>query len=162
MKDEREERQHSTNAISLYEPMFFWIFILYLALTLRIILNNVAGLTSLSIVYSILYVFSSFVLSTPGFVVLPLIAGGIIGAEVGVRSKDIHTTLRNSFLNSVYAAAIYLVSIVVLYEVLDYTFPSTSLQLSDIIVGWIAIPILILIVITGSFAVLSNARKING
>lgn len=160
MKHSESDGRKEPAAISLYEPMFFWIFILYLALTVKIVLSNLEGFTSLSVVYSILYVFSSFILSTPGFIVMPLIAGGIIGAEVGVKSKEIGHAIRNSLLNSAYAAAIYLVSIVVLYEVLDYTYPSTSLQLQNIIIGWIIIPIVILVVITCAFSVLSNARKI--
>ena len=156
----QREVNESSYAVSLYEPMFFWIFLLYLGLVVKIVVVNTDTFRQVPTMYYILAAFSNFVLGTPGFIVLPLIAGAIIGAEVGLHTKTMRSALRAAILNSVYAAAIYFVAIIILYEVLNYAFPSTVLSLNAIIAAWIFLPIIIVVVVTEVFALLSHARKI--
>jgi hypothetical protein len=153
-----KQDNESSYAVSLYEPMFFWILLLYLGLIVKIVLSNTNAFSQATTVDYILQSFSYFVLSTPGFIVLPLIAGAIIGAEVGLHARNMKSALRASLLNSAYAAAIYLVAIIILYEVLNYAFPSTQNVFS--VAGWIVVPIVIVVLVTAMFAMLSHARKI--
>ncbi|MDE1860120.1 MAG: hypothetical protein KGH72_00190 [Candidatus Micrarchaeota archaeon] len=159
-KAEKKEAE-DLGAVSLYEPMFFWLLLLFLGLVVKIVLVNQNSLQQVPPLYYLLSAYSKFVLSTPGFIVLPLIAGAIIGAEVGVRAKNMRIAVRSSILHSAYAAAIYFVAIIVVYEVVNYSFPSTVLSLGTIIAGWIFAPVIIVLFVSVVFAMLSNARKMN-
>ncbi len=165
MEREHKVREHKPEgrpvSINLSEPMFFWIFLLVVA----IILNTLLTYTSLAMVhtsqYDILKSISNFLLYGPGLLILPLIAGAVIGAEVGIHANGITAAAKGGLLNAIYGSVIYVIAIIILYEVVVYVFPNAPLTLSYFINNWVAIPVVAFIVVIEAFAALSNSRKIS-
>ncbi len=165
---EEEENEEAANAekaqkkqVNIAGPMIAWVVLLIIGLVLKIVITLSGLLTPASSVYGIVNGVANFLLFIPGTIILPLIVGAVIGAEVGLKSKDIQSALRSGLLNGVYAAFVYLVAIVVIYMTLYYGVPNAVPLLSIIfLLSNLALPILVLIGVSMVFAVLSHSRKV--
>jgi hypothetical protein len=143
----------------IYDYVSTWITILIIALIAKIILTYTDVIPHGTALYSFVGQATYFIIFGPGSVLLPLVLGAVMGAEIGNRSKSATVALRSGAITAIYVAMIYIIAIVALYEVMLYTLPQLSLR-SDTLVFFMIIPqILVLIVIMEIFAALANARR---
>ncbi len=138
---------------SIEAPMVAWILILVVALVMKL-LGNYISLPS-----TVGYV-AGLVLFMPGSFILPIIIGAAMGAGIGRRSKNITSAMKTSVLASIYAGIIYVVAIIVIYEILSYTIAAITPSLSFLLSTWLVLPIATLVVVTVAFSILSNSSRI--
>ena len=154
----------SPGHVSILEPMLFWIVLLIIALAIRMVITFTGLVGSTGSIYDVLSNFSNYVLFMPGMVVLPLIVGAIIGAQVGLKARSMELAQRGGLLNGVYSAVVYLVAIVVIWAIIYYIIaPSAPNLLPSVLflVGeWLVAPVVILILVSFFFSVLSYSRKV--
>ncbi len=145
--------------VNITEPMVLWILLLLIAVAINIIIANFRTVSTASAVYTAANAYANFVLNLPGFAILPLIIGAIIGAEIGSRSLSLKRATVSGLLNGIYASVIYAIAIVILYLVLDYgTMHAFS---SGMLVDAIIIPIIVFLITIEVFSVLSFSRKVD-
>ena len=162
-KPSRKGRQQkkSVATVSLYEPMFVWIALLLIAVVLKILISNTALVAAAgSQVYGLANIYSSFILQFPGTVILPLIIGAVIGAEVGIKSTAMRSAMKNGLLNGIYASVIYLITVIVIYMIINYTTPQYASSVYTTVTQNIAAPIFVFLVTLEVFAVLSHLRRV--
>lgn len=153
------EKSQKTTSVNLSEPMFFWIFLLVVAIILNTLLTYTPAGNGSIPQYALLGTIANFILSGPGLLILPLIAGAVIGAEVGLRTRNTKTAVKAGFLNGVYGSVIYIIAIIILYEVVVYALPKSGLTLGQFVSNWVVVPVIAFIIVIEAFAVLSNSRK---
>lgn len=169
--DDSEEVEHNSTKryamkkkggnVDIHDPMTLWIFLLLVAVVIRLLIANTSYIPTDSEAYSAVVTYSNFLLQFPGIMILPLIVGGIVGTEVGERSSTLQSTLRSGLLNGIYASIIYLIAIVIIYIVLNYyTAPQFSTLYTAIING-IILPIVTFMLVLEIFAVLSYSRSVD-
>ncbi len=150
--------------VSIIEPMLFWVILLIIALVLRMVLTFTGLVGSTGSIYNLLNSFSNYVLFMPGAVILPLVVGAIIGAQVGIKAHSMELAQRGGLLNGVYAAVVYLVAIIVIWAIVYYVIvpsaPSVLPSVLFLIGEWLVAPVAILILVSFFFAVLSHSRKV--
>jgi hypothetical protein len=156
-----EVREEIASHAEIEEPILFWIAILAVGIILRIIVYDTTALAGTGPIYGLAGSISEFILFVPGPIILPLIIGAVIGSKVGVMSTNMKKAIKSGILNSTYAAVIYVVAIIVIYEVLEYTVPSKSIGVPFLIYGLVILPVLILLLVSVIFAVLSYSRRIS-
>lgn len=158
--DDESERKPQRSATDVAGPITAWLVLLFVALAIKFFVSNttVAGAGSIS---SILSSASNFILFFPGDIILPLIIGAAIGAEVGIRSKSLDKAAKAGFINGVYAAIVYTIGIVIIYEVIAAVFPSVAPSSDFLLLSWITLPIVISIALSEGFALLSYSRKVS-
>lgn len=161
--DEEEENGGSRSSITnVAGPVSSWIILLFIALTIKFVVSSgTMGGSSAGSIDSWLAIIANFILGTPGEIILPLVIGAAIGDEVGAKSETLRKAEKSGLLNGVYASVIYLIGIIIIYEVLTGILPNAAPTFSILITSWIAMPILICIVLSEVFAILSHSRKIN-
>jgi hypothetical protein len=145
--------------VDIHDPMFFWIFLLAVAVVLRILTTSTQYLPMGTTEYSIANIYSNFLLQFPGIITLPLIIGIVIGSEVGERSKTLSSALKNGLTNGIYASIIYLITIVIIYIILNYTTPPFS-SLYALIINSVVLPIVVFMLTLEIFATLAYSRKV--
>ena len=123
-EDEDEEKKKRGSSTDIAGPISAWIVLLFVALAVRFVIS--AGSFSSGGITGILSSASSFILFSPGDVILPLIIGAAIGAEVGIRANSIRKAEKAGALNGIYASIIYIIGIVVIYEILAAVFPAVA------------------------------------
>ena len=144
-------------------PVTAWIVLIFVAFVVKFFASIVSvGASGGSLgVSSALNTISNFILYTPGDIILPLVIGAAIGAEVGIRAKSLRKAEKSGLMNGAYVAVVYTIGIIVIYEVLQTIFPSVTPSFNFLITSWIALPIVICIALSEAFAVLSYSRKVN-
>ena len=154
--DEGDNRKSSSTNIA--GPISAWLVLLFVALAIRFVTSS-ASFSSGSLA-GLLSSASSFILFSPGDVILPLVIGAAIGAEVGIKANSLKKAERAGVLNGVYAAMVYAIGIIVIYEIISSVFPSVSPSFDFLLTSWIAIPVITCIAVTEAFAILSYSRKV--
>ncbi len=144
--------------VDMYEPMFFWIALLAISLMLKIALAYGAIVPAGTVEYTIISSVEQFLLFGPGIILLPLIAGAFVGREAGLASKGALKALHVGILNAVYGAIIYVICILIIYEVLLYAVPGSSMSAGSLLTYWILYPVLAFILVVEVFAALSHSR----
>ncbi len=158
-KPSRKKKQKVTASVSLYEPMFVWIALLLIAVVLKVVLTSTVLDSAGPEVYMLSSVYSNFILEFPGTIILPLIIGAIIGSEVGKKSTTLKNATKSGVLNGVYAAVIYLITIIVIYMIINYTTPQYALTFAIVMQNMVA-PIIVFLITLEVFAVLSHLRRV--
>ena len=160
--EEKEEKPVQPSGTNVAGPVSAWILLLFIALAIKFLLsggalsgNGTAGIISW------LAAISNFILGTPGEIILPLIIGAAIGDEVGIKSDTLRKAEKSGLLNGIYASVVYLIGVIIIYEVLTGILPGSAPTVSILLTSWIAMPILICIVLSEAFAILSHSRKVN-
>lgn len=169
-EEEPEEEEEETPAskkkatavsVNIAEPLFFWIMVLVLALFSRVIITYTTTFSPTSAAYSFLNGASNFFLFNSGTFILPLIVGAVIGAEIGLRSRSVMKALRAGLINGVYAAIVYIIAMVIIYEVIIYVLPKADINPTFLITNLIVPQVIVLIVLVEIFAALSHSRKVS-
>ncbi len=160
MEEEAPVRKTTAASVNIAEPLFFWVIVLVLALFSRIVITYTNTFPQPSSAYAFLNGASSFFLFNSGSLILPLIVGAVIGAEIGLRSRSSMKALKAGLLNGVYAAIIYIIAIVIIYEVIVYVLPTAGITFNFLVVNLIAPQVIILVMLVEIFAVLSHSRKV--
>lgn len=136
-----------------------WLILLFAALVIQYAFtyaNSALGATP-----TIFLSISNFILFLPGSLILPLIVGAALGAEIGTKSRSRVVAEKAGLVNGIYASLVYLVAIVVIYEVLANILPAIAPTMYFLLVNWVISPIAIVLVATEIFSVVSHYRKIN-
>ncbi len=161
IEENTEERKESKEQIDIAGPMFIWILLLVIALAIEVIAADTSLLkASGSLSASIVYV-AKFILFMPGSIILPLIVGAVIGAEVGKRSKNMRTAIKAGLINGIYACIVYIIAILVIYEIIVYVLPSIVPSVLFLVSEWLAVPAAIVILLSLAFSILSHSRKVS-
>ncbi len=148
------------SSVDIHDPMFLWIFLLVVAVALRIVLASTSYIPLDSQFYALGTEISNFLLQFPGIVILPLIIGAIIGAEVGSRSSTLARSLKNGLTNGIYASIIYVITIVIIFIVLNSVTPQfTTIYLT--LLNSILLPVVVFLLVLEIFAALSFWRKVD-
>ena len=138
--------------------MTVWIALILIAVVFRVLIANPSLVSSNSQIYTLASAYSNFILQFPSIILLPLIIGAVIGAEVGRKSMTAKNALRSGMLNGIYAAVVYLIAMIAAYTILNYT-NLQSVPTYTMIMQSIAIPIVVFLVVLELLAVLSHMRK---
>lgn len=143
-------------------PITGWIVVLFIALAIKLFLSGPSLNSTGSGLISILLSLSTFILFLPGSLILPLVVGAAIGTEVGLSAPKMTSAQKGGLLNGVYAALIYSIAIVIIYEVIVNIIPSLApnLTMQFLLYYWLIYPIVIIIALCEVFAIISYARKI--
>ena len=157
----RKPRKHAGGSVNIAEPMSIWVVLLFLAVLSRFVLQSTSIVPSGNFIYSILTIFPSFMLAMPGILVLPMIVGAVIGAEVGSRSMGMDSAIKSGFLNGIYATVVYAVIITVVYIILDYITPQAAFSIYSLVQNSIVLPAVVLLVMVEAFAMLAYSRKVD-
>ena len=153
-------KAHNSSNVDIHDPMFLWIFLLVVAVALRIVLASKSYIPLDSQFYAFATQLSNFLLQFPGIVILPLIIGAVIGAEVGSRSSTLARSLKNGLTNGIYASIIYVIAIVIIFIVLNSVTPQfTILYLT--LLNSILLPVIVFLLVLEIFAALSYWRKVD-
>lgn len=136
-----------------------WLIMLFAALAIQYAFTY--GRSSIGATPSIFLSIATFILFLPGSLILPLVVGAALGADVGSKSRSIEVAEKSGLVNGIYASLVYAIAIVVIYEVLSNVLPAIAPTTSFLLIDWIAVPIAIVPVVTEIFAVVSHYRKIN-
>ena len=158
---EEAETAGEEEHVSIAAPMTFWIVLLILGLVFKTLAYFSILVTQGTTVYTTLLSVANFILFPPGSIILPLIIGAVIGSSVGLKSKKIAGAQKSGLLNGIYAAVIYVVAIVVIYEIMVYVLPNSAPQLGFLFSYWLAAPVLTVVALSFIFAVLSHSRKVH-
>ncbi|MDE1873941.1 MAG: hypothetical protein KGI04_02365 [Candidatus Micrarchaeota archaeon] len=157
-EDDDEGKKKQSVSTNIAGPISAWLVLLFVALAIRFATSSLgstqAGITG------ILSSASGFILFSPGDIILPLVIGAAIGAEVGIHANSLKKAERAGALNGVYASIVYIIGIVVIYEILGAVFPSIAPSFDFLIVSWVAIPVVICTALSEVFAILSYSRKV--
>lgn len=151
-EDEDEEVVEKKSQISIAEPMFIWILLLVIAMVINVLANS--SYVPTGNVSNILKASAHFILFMPGAIILPTIVGAVIGAEIGRRAKTMSAAIRSGLINGIYATIIYLITIFIIYEVIVYIIPALNPGAEFLAVSWLAIPSVIVILLSILFAAL--------
>lgn len=138
-----------------------WILVIIIGLIFSGAGSSITSNSYFSFVKSFLLNSGSFILVYPGPIIFPIIAGAIIGREIGKGSNNLKNASKSGLMNGFYGAIIYLLAVVVVYVVMNYfSLISFSAIFFTVIQNVIA-PVAILILTTIGFASISHIRKIN-
>lgn len=168
MREERKieagetREEHKITGTNIAGPVSVWLLLLFVGLAIQFFVTNpvlVGGGTNQ--LASWLSSASGFILYTPGDIILPLVIGAAIGAEVGLKANSMKKAQKSGLFNGVYASLVYTIAIVVIYEILAGVLPNLAPSLGFMLTSWVALPIIICMVLTEIFAVLSYSRKVN-
>jgi hypothetical protein len=102
---------------------------------------------------------AKLVLFMPGSIIIPLLVGIAIGVKVGNRSKTAARSARMGMLNGIYASIIYIVAMVIVYEVMVYVSPSLLPTVNFMLLSWGIQPIVEVIVTSTIFSIVLSAMK---
>jgi hypothetical protein len=138
-----------------------WILIMVIGLVFSGIGTYVTSDSYFSFVKSFLLNSGSFILIYPGPVIFPIIAGAIIGREIGKVSTSTSKALKSGFINGFYGAVIYLLAVIIVYIVMNYFDLISMDNILPTIAENVVAPIIILILTTIGFALISHIRKTN-
>ena len=161
VEEESKPKQITAQPVNIAEPLFFWIIVLVLALFARFIVTYTNAFLHDSSAYTFLMGASNFFLLGSGTLILPLIVGAVIGAEVGLKARSMFGALKAGLLNGLYAGVVYVIAIIIIYEILVYAIPSSQITLAFLINNLVVPQLLILVGVIEIFAVLSHSRKVS-
>ncbi len=155
----QKQRSH----VDIGAPVTAWLVLLFVALALKFLAANAPASNGAYVLFAAI---ANFILYAPGDVILPLVVGAAIGAEIGKRAGTLRKAQIAGVLNGVYASIVYAIGIIVIYEVLNYgvldaASAGVALSLGFLLLSWIAIPMAICVLLTVLFATLSYSRKVS-
>ncbi len=154
--------QEKPKVANITGPVTVWILLLFVALFMQFVVSSNIGLDSSTGLGGMLAGIASFILGTPGEITIPMVIGAVMGEDVGHKSISFKQAWRGGLLNGLYACLVYLIGIIVIYEVLTVAMPSSAPTAVSFVLTWIALPILICVAVTEIFAVASHIRKVGG
>ncbi len=154
------QRSSLSEPVNLAEPLFFWVIVLLLALFARFVTTYTNAFPAGSPIHGFLVSVSNFFLFSSGTLILPLIVGAVIGAEIGLRAQSVRGALKAGLINGVYSAIIYVIAIAIIYEILAYALPASNVTLSFLVNNLVVPQVLIVLALVEIFAALSNGRKV--
>ncbi len=137
-------------------PMTFWILVLVIGMVLKILLVYISMPQQLHLVLDYA---GTFILSGPGRIILPVIAGAVIGRETGKRSETLRQAARYGLIDGVYASVTYGISIAIIYEIMSYLSVITQQTLADLALLWLGLPVAVVILTAELFSFLSYSSK---
>lgn len=155
--EDKKKKGVSTNVAG---PVTAWLVLLFVALAIRVF-TSTGTIGSGGSIGSALSAAANFILFTPGDIILPLVIGAAVGAEVGMHADSLRKAELSGLMNGVYAAIVYTIGIVVIYEVLSSVFATIAPSVEFLLTSWIALPIAVCVVLSLVFSVLSYSRKVN-
>lgn len=135
------QREISLSKISITSPISIWVILMIAASFLKAALTTYH---SFQYAYVLNYA-ASFVLLAPGMVLFPLAIGLITGMRIGNNSGSIKRALNASFYCGIYNSIIFMVAILVVYEIILYA--SMLPSISFMVQYWIALPVIMLILL---------------
>ncbi|MGI0100567.1 MAG: hypothetical protein ACREBH_02510 [Candidatus Micrarchaeaceae archaeon] len=156
-----ESEKKGLMSISVEEPLAFWIGLIAIGAIMQLLAIPLAtsyGHTAFNIYMN---QFAGYVIYIPGIVVLPLIVSMWIGDRVSYLDRKKTNVARKGLINAIYAVIVYVVSILILYVIMNYLHAGVLSALSmDMFFKYVvAVPCIIVIVIVPLFAVVSAARR---
>ena len=159
-EDNEEPVENKSEGANIAGPVSAWIMLLFIALVIKsaVSADTISGANAISI-NNWLSTIANLILGTPGEVLLPLVIGAAIGADVGGKAESLANAQKSGLLNGLYASVVYVIGIIVIYEVLLNIAPGAAPTSGDLIARWIALPIVICIIFAETFAILSRPRK---
>ena len=155
-----KQAKKAGTVVKIADPLFFWVMVLVLSMILQILLVDSKLFLINSPFYNFANEISTFFLFSTGSLILPLIIGAVIGAEVGTKASSFANAVKGGLLNGVYAAIVYIISIIVIYEILIFVIPHLQFTVSFLAYSMIIPQVAVLIVVVEVFAALSHARKV--
>ncbi len=138
-----------------------WILIIVIGLIFSGIGTYISANSYFSFIKSFLINGGSFILVYPGPIIFPIIAGAIIGREVGKNSRSATKASKSGFINGFYGAVIYLLAVAIVYVVMNYFGLISMNTIFLTIIQNVVAPVTILILTTIGFASISHIRKTN-
>ncbi len=154
--DDDEREPVKTDIMSAPRSILPWIAMLVLGLIVKLLANSTSTAYLSAPIFDQI---ANFVLFMPGAIIFPLFFGALIGLGIGEDAKNVQRAIKSSFVNAVYACVQYLVSIVIIYEVIYYVEPTVAPTSAFLVYNWIAIPSVLLVCIAMLFSVISYTRK---
>jgi len=152
------EPRRRTVEIDIAGPLIFWITMLVIGLLAVLVFepvfSNIAGVKAL------MGDISQWILYLPGSVILPLIVSIWIGERVGSTKGNVKAAAKAGEINALYTTLIYIVAIFIIYMLIYYISPGSlqSISLVNYAEYVIAIPAIIILVLTPLVSALSGAR----
>ncbi|MGC8538810.1 MAG: hypothetical protein ACP5MK_03000 [Candidatus Micrarchaeia archaeon] len=144
--------------VSIAEPMFIWILLLGIGLIIKFIVG--ASVVPTGSYGSTLLNIANFLLFFPGYIILPLIIGAAIGVEIGRRAASMKSAMKSSAITGIYICMVYLITIVIIYEIISFLIPAAKPAMSFLVENWFIIPSLIVILVTILFSIITHSRKV--
>lgn len=147
--------------VEISQPLVFWVFMLLIGVIIEAILLPLSGSLNLSATLkSTLTSIAGWLLYLPGSIIFPLIVSIWIGERVGALRRNIASSASIGFINAVYAALIYIVSIFIIYLIIKYITPAflAIVPITTFVEYAIIIPVVIVIVLVPLVSAISAAR----
>ena len=143
---------------SIGGPLVLWIAFLIVGVILLLVVAPLVSSNRLA--YNLVRSISNWILYLPGSLVLPLIISVWMGESVGKNRVGIGRSARIGEVNAVYVAMVYVITIIIIYLVFYYINPVavSSVSLTDFVEFSVALPVVIVLVLTPIVAALSAAR----
>jgi hypothetical protein len=139
-----------------------WLVVLFSALVIQYALAGPFSSSNMGAAQPYFSGFASLILTFPTSLLIPLVIGAALGAEIGRKSRDIKVARRAGLVNSIYVALVYIVAIIIINEVVGLAnLNPLAPSVEWLILYWMLLPIAVLVVSTEVFAVVAHSRKIN-
>jgi len=153
-----EKKDKPDTSVSIGGPLMLWIGLLVFGVLLQLVFVPFGAAYHRTAFNSYFNFFADFVIYVPGIFILPLLISLWIGERVSYLKERIGY---KALIHAVYAAVIYIVTIVIIYFVMKLQGSGALVAVNTVtfleyVVG---VPLLILLVITPLFAKLSAARR---
>ncbi|MEM3791395.1 MAG: hypothetical protein QXL16_01540 [Candidatus Micrarchaeaceae archaeon] len=137
-------------------PVVLWIIIIAIGFALLAIPNFFSLGKNIDLLESKIGYFFSF---SPGYVLVPLIIGVLIGNKSGRGSTNVKNAIKRGSLNAAYAFLVYGIAISVIYELSTYLAPLANYYgINEFIIKNIIISGFIVVVISIISSALSFSR----
>ncbi len=164
LKEKEKEIFEEGSEIQLSAPLAFWFGFLILGVIIELAVTFLPE--SLSTTSSALGRIANYILFLPGSIIFPLLVSIWIGERVGKLRHKIEKTLGVGFINAIYTSIIYTIGIFIIFIIIGF-FNNPAMTFSGFITNFIkndltynvVIPIIILLVLTPIFAIISTARR---
>jgi hypothetical protein len=143
----------------IFGPMAFWIFMLAVGLIIEFAGVPIAKLVGAPT--SGIITVANYLLYLPGAIVLPLVVAVWVGERVGSVGKKVRLSLKVGLLNAIYVALIYSIVIFIIYLIIYYIDAKAlpvGFTIDSFITNLIAIPVIIVLVLTPLISSVSAAR----
>ena len=165
MADVKEDKQQPAPEAHNYADVSgliaVWLVVLFSALAIQYALAGPYKDSGLGAAQPYFTAFVQFILVFPTSLLLPLVIGAALGAEIGMKAHGLNVAKRAGMVNSIYVSLVYLVAIIIINEVLAYAAMPLAPSVPLLVIYWMLLPIAVVMISTEVFAVVAHSRKIN-
>lgn len=161
VNDEKQPVPETHGYADISGLLAVWMVVLFTALAIDFALTGPYKGANLGAAQPYFLAFAQFILTLPGSLVLPLVVGAALGAEIGMKAHSLEVATKAGIINGIYASLVYLVAIIIIYEFLVYAQLSIAPSVPVLVIGWMALPVVVVVISAEVFAVVAHSRKIN-